>query len=188
LSVPILGKEPDLFPDDLLTRLSPDEEPGTWHVMYTLSRREKDLMRRLRSKNVAYYGPVVQQRKRSPAGRIRTSYIPLFNGYVFVCGDEEARYTAVSTGCVSRQLAVVDNTELLTDLRRIHLLQAAGEDVRPEPTPLVGRTAVVISGPMAGVRGTITQEHSKHRLTVVVKFMNQGASVLVDEADLELVD
>jgi transcription antitermination factor NusG len=186
--VPILDQEPDLFPDDLLQILEPDSNPGTWHVMYTLSRREKDLMRKLRAQEIPHYGPMVQQRKRSPAGRIRTSYIPLFTGYVFVCGDEEARYTAVSTGCVSRNLSVTENSELLTDLRRIHLLQHSGTDVRPEPKPLVGRTARVISGPMAGVKGTISQEHSHHRLTVIVKFMNQGASVQVDEADLELLD
>jgi transcriptional antiterminator RfaH len=186
--VPILDKEPDLFPPDLLTSLSAESNPGTWHVMYTLSRREKDLMRKLRAQGVSHYGPMVQQRKRSPAGRIRTSYVPLFTGYVFVCGDETDRYNAVSTGCVSRNLQVTENSELLSDLCRIHLLQEAGTDVRPEPKPLVGRKAVVKTGPMTGVKGTISQEHSHHRLTVIVQFMNQGASVQVDEADIELLD
>ena len=44
-----------------------------------------------------------------------------------------------------------------------------------------------ITGAMAGLRGTISKVHSQHRLTVVVNFMQQGASILVDEADVELL-
>lgn len=186
--MPILAKEPDLYPDHLLDQLSVESNPGHWHVMYTLSRREKDLMRKLRAQGIAHFGPMIAHRKRSPAGRIRTSYIPLFTGYVFVCGDETDRYEAVSTGCVSRCLSVSDNAELLADLQRIHVIADTGTDVRPEPRPLVGRRAVVVSGPMTGIRGTITREHSQHRLTVLVTFMNQGASIQIDEADVELLD
>lgn len=186
--MPILAKEPELYPENLFERLSPESDPGSWHVMYTLSRREKDLMRKLRALGVPHFGPMAEQRKRSPQGRIRTSYIPLFTGYVFVCGDETERYDAVSTGCVSRCLSVTDNSQLLLDLQRIHLISETGTDVRPEHRPIVGKTAVIVSGPMTGVRGVITREHSQHRLTVLVKFMNQGASVQIDEADVEILD
>ena len=64
-------------------------------------------MRRLRPLNIAHYGPMIEQRKRSPQGRIRKSYVPLFTGYVFVRGDEVARHDAVSTGCISRCLTIV---------------------------------------------------------------------------------
>ena len=184
--MPILAHEPDTYPETLLDQ---DFDPSQqWFAMYTLSRREKDLMRQLRSKQVAYYGPLVEQRKRSPAGRIRISYVPLFSGYVFVYGGEQERYEAVATGCISKCLTVNEPEQLTTDLRRIRQLLTVGENVRPEPKPLVGRTAIVKSGPMAGAEGKVTHTHSQHRLTILVTFMQQGASVIIDEADLEFVD
>jgi transcriptional antiterminator RfaH len=184
--MPILAHEPDMFPESLLDL--PTENPDdSWYAMYTLARQEKELMRRLRPLNIAHYGPMIEQRKRSPQGRIRKSYVPLFTGYVFVHGDEIARHNAVSTGCISRCLSVTESEELVEDLKHIRQLVVSGSEIRPEPKPLVGRAAIVKNGAMKGLRGTITKTLSQHRLTVMVNFMHQGASVVVDEADVELL-
>ena len=184
--MPILAQEPDIFPDSLLDKPA-DSPDDSWFAMYTLARQEKELMRKLRPLKIAHYGPMIQQRKRSPQGRIRTSYVPLFTGYVFIRGDEVARHNAVSTGCISRCLQVTEHEELIDDLRRVRQLLLTGEEVRPEPKPLVGRMAMVKNGAMKGLKGTITKTLSQHRLTVFVNFMQQGASVIVDEADVELL-
>jgi len=184
--MPILAKEPDIFPESLLDQPA-DAPDDSWFAMYTLARQEKELMRKLRPLNIAHYGPMIQQRKRSPQGRIRTSFVPLFTGYVFIRGDEVARHNAVSTGCISRCLHVTEHEELVDDLRRVRQLLLTGEEVRPEPKPLVGRMAMVKNGAMKGLKGTITKTLSQHRLTVFVNFMQQGASVIVDEADVELL-
>jgi transcriptional antiterminator RfaH len=184
--MPILAQEPDIFPDTLLDQPS-ESADDTWFAMYTLARQEKELMRKLRPLKIAHYGPMIQQRKRSPQGRIRTSYVPLFTGYVFIRGDEVARHNAVSTGCISRCLHVTEHEELVDDLKRVRQLLLTGEEVRPEPKPLVGRMAMVKNGAMKGLKGTITKTLSQHRLTVFVNFMQQGASVIVDEADVELL-
>ncbi|MCA9059780.1 MAG: hypothetical protein KDA85_14835 [Planctomycetaceae bacterium] len=186
--MPILSKEPSLYPDDLLNEnrtFNPDE---SWFAMYTLARHEKELVRKLRAQKIAHYCPLAESRKRSPSGRIRVSYLPLFTGYVFVCGTEVQRSDAVATGCISRCLNVTDGDDLRDDLRRILLLTEKGNEVRPEPKPLVGRRAVVKVGAMKGAVGTVTKEHGGHRLTVLVRFMQQGASVQIDEADLEFLD
>ncbi|MCA9037449.1 MAG: hypothetical protein KDA91_20070 [Planctomycetaceae bacterium] len=186
--MPILSKEPEVFPDDLLDgkfQLDPDQN---WFAMYTLARREKELVRQLRQKKVSHYLPLAPSRKRSPSGRIRTSFLPLFTGYVFVRGTDADRYEAVCTGCISRCLDVTEPEQLFEDLRRIRILSREGEDLRPEPKPVVGRQAVLKTGAMAGARGIVTKVNDQHRLTVVVRFMQQGASVLIDEADVELLD
>ncbi|MCH2203654.1 MAG: hypothetical protein MK102_16925 [Fuerstiella sp.] len=185
--MPILANEPDIFPANLLEQKTQSLDGTEWYAVHTLSRREKELMRRLRSQKIAHYCPLAETRKRSPAGRIRTSYIPLFRSYVFVRGKEEDRYKTVATGCVANCLEVADSEQLVTDLRRIRLLNQEGVDVRPEVAPLVGRNAIVVSGPLTGVKGTVTETHSQHRLTVLVSFMQQGASVTIDEADVELL-
>jgi transcription antitermination factor NusG len=186
LNTPILAKELHIFPESLLDQPA-GEQDESWFAMYTLARQEKELMRKLRPLNIAHYVPMIAQRKRSPAGRIRTSYGPLFTGYVFLRCDEVERHDAVSTGCISRCLPVTESEKLIEDLRRIHQLVTVGSDVRPEPKPLVGRAAIVKTGPMKGLRGTITKALNQHRLTILVKFMQQSAAVIVDEADVEML-
>lgn len=185
-TMPILGREPDLYPEDLFNSslILPQDE--SWFAMYTMARREKELMRHLRSLKIAHYGPITAQRTRSPQGRIRTSYVPLFTGYVFVRGDEVQRHDSISTGCVSRCLRVTQPDELIVDLQRIRMMLQQGQDVRPEPRPVVGRSAVIRRGAMTGMRGIVTKIDNAHRLTVIVNFMQQGASMLVDEADVDL--
>jgi len=186
--MPILAQEPDIFPADLLDEPIPGPEGTKWYVFHTLSRREKDLMRRLQANKIAHYCPMAETRKRSPAGRIRVSYLPLFSSYVFVRGTDEDRYHAVATGCVANCLEVTNAAKLITDLRRIRLLNQEGANIRAESKPPIGRQAVLKSGPMAGTQGIVTEAHSQHRLTVIVSFMQQGASVTIDEADIELLD
>ncbi|GAB5442317.1 MAG: UpxY family transcription antiterminator [Fuerstiella sp.] len=188
--MPILDKEPDLYPDDLLSLDHSSVEDHTWYAIYTLSRREKDLMRRLRTQKIAHYGPMVQKRTRSPQGRIRTSYVPLFSGYVFIWGNEEDRYNTVATGCVSKCIDVTEQELLVQDLKQVRMLEVHGEDLQAELRPIVGQRARIVRGPLKGKEliGTITKVNSQHRLTVLVNFLQQGASITVDEADVEIVE
>ena len=187
--MPILNEEPDLFPENLLSDAAEFRDEDQWYAIYTLSRREKELMRRLRSQKIAHYGPMVQRRTRSPAGRIRTSFVPLFTGYVFVCGSQEDRYNTVATGCVSKCILVEEKEQLVTDLKQIRLMAEFGEDLQAELRPNVGQRARIIRGPLREreLTGTITKLNSQHRITIVVNFLQQGASIVVDESDIELI-
>ena len=184
--MPILAKEPDLYPDELLDRYLAGGIPdGTWWALYTRSRREKDLMRRLLSLEIPFYSPIIERRYRSPSGRARTSHTPLFPNYVFLCGDEEARQAALTTNCISRCVPVHDSTDLATDLKRIQRLIETGHPISPEPQIEKGQPVRVLTGPFASFQGTVIRRHNKRRLLVDVRFMQQGASVLLDHSELE---
>src|SRR5215471_9152028 len=131
--MPILAAETDLYPLDLFDRedWSFDTE-NQWWALYTRSRREKELMRRLRAMEIPFYGPTIEKRGRTPQGRIRTSYIPLFANYVFVYGNGSQRYAALTTNCVSRDIAVVDGDQLVADLRQLQQMLLCGAPVVPE--------------------------------------------------------
>src|SRR5262245_8177416 len=91
-TMPPLSREPNLFPAELF---QPEylglHTDWKWTALYTHSRREKELMRRLYGMGISFYCPVVAQRRRAPSGRVRVSHIPLFSNYVFLYGDEMAR-------------------------------------------------------------------------------------------------
>lgn len=180
--MPLLSKEPDLYPQELLTDPRAD---GQWWAMYTLARREKELLRRLLSKQIAFYAPVFEQSYRSPAGRRRTSYLPIFPNYVFVHGCELDRYNSVSTGCVARCIEIPDQQRLVHDLRSVHQLLRAGLDVTAESKLLHGQRVRVKNGPLAGQIGEIIERRGRMRFLVTVNFLQQGASIEIEGFDLE---
>jgi transcription antitermination factor NusG len=181
--MPILTKEPDVFPSDLLSSSQALDQP--WWAMYTLARQEKKLMRMLAKIDVAFYSPIIPRRYRSPAGRVRTTYEPLFANYVFVCGDEVARHAAVCTGCVSRWMPVGQTQELVEDLRQLHSLILTDAPLAPERRLEPGTKVRIRSGPFAGYEGIVFRRDRETRLQVAVRFMDQGVSVAVEDCQLE---
>ena len=181
--MPILKREIDVFPDDLLT--SEFALTNSWWAMYTLARREKKLMRGLVDAKVAFYAPVIQRRYRSPNGRLRTSYEPLFSNYVFVCGDEQARYQAICTGCVSQHMTVENADELVADLRQIQGLIRSEAPLSPESRLEPGQRVRIRSGPFAGYEGVIVRRDKEVRLQIAVRFMEQGVSVAIEDCQAE---
>ena len=162
-------------------------EEGTWWALYTLARFEKKLMRQLLEIEVPFYGPTIARRYRSPQGRIRTSVEPLFPNYVFIMGDEMARYNAVSTGSVSRWMPVADTVELVTDLRQIRSLILTDAPLAPELRLMAGQKVRVKSGVFKGFEGTIIRRENEIRLLISVRYMGRGASVALDDCQLEAI-
>lgn len=183
--MPILGEEPDIYPETILDL--PDDPEAQWWALYTRSRHEKRLMRKLRDMEIGHYSPVISRRYKSPAGRVRTTHLPLFANYVFVRGSGEARFDAVSTGCVSRCIEIADPIQLVTDLKQIRDLIETGAALAPEERLLPGDRVRVKSGPFAGFEGTVVQRDGQKRLIVAVHFMNQGASAALDDCQLEFI-
>lgn len=184
--MPILPREPDIFPPELLDEAGRCETaPGQWWAMYTLARREKELMRRLHSMQIAFYAPLVHKRSRSPGGRVRESYVPLFASYVFVCATPAEREKALSTNCISRCLPVPDGAQLVHDLRQIRRLIDLDAPLTVEARIEPGRRVRVRSGPMAGLEGTVSKRRGKDWLVVAVEFLGQGASVLLEDFQVE---
>ena len=186
--MPILARESDIFPEQLLDPpIGETVAAAPWWALYTLPRREKELMRRLRALELPFYGPVIEQRKRSPRGRIRKSYVPLFSSYVFLRGGEPERYRAMTTNCVSRCLPVSDGERLADDLRQIRRLILADVPLTPESRIQAGAQVRVRSGPLAGVEGVVVRRQNKERLLVAVRFLQQGASLLLEDFQVEAI-
>src|SRR5207302_117666 len=163
--------EIDFYPDDLLHLADAGLPTGaSWWALYTLARREKELMRRLKGLNIGFYGPIIPRRKRTKAGRLQTSYIPLLSGYVFMFGD----YQALTTNCVSRWLPVPDGKELTADLRQIRRLIDKGSPLTAEARLEPGMRVRIRTGPLAGLEGTLIQRRDQNRLLVAVNFLQQG--------------
>jgi len=186
--MPILERETDLHPGDLFEREELGEESDhRWWVFFTRSRREKEMMRKLLAMDVPFYGPVMPQSHRSPSGRLRTAYLPLFANYVFVYGDGSARYAALTTNCVSRTIEVEDGTGLSRDLRRIRRLIESGAPLTPERRLEAGNRVRVRTGTFQGLEGAVIKRQGKARLLISVDFLQQGASLTLGDCEVERI-
>ena len=134
--------------------------------MYTMARQEKKLMRELAQQDISFYAPVIARRYRSPNGRLRNSYEPLFSNYVFVCGGEDARYKAVCTGCVSRVMPIPQRDELVADLLQIRNLIVSEAPLSPESRLEPGQRVRMRSGHLAGYEVVIGQRWTERRVQV----------------------
>ncbi len=182
--MPILPREEDIFPSDLLETGEANAGNGRyWFCLYTISRREKELLRKLIALGVACYCPMVPKRYRSPAGRLRTSWTPLFPNYVFLFGDESHRLAALATRCVSR-VEVIGDPAVADDLRQVHAALRAGVPLTPEAKLERGQRVRVTSGPFRGFEGEVLRREGKTRLLLSIRFLEQGASMELDEAVL----
>ena len=138
-------------------------------------------MRRLSAMRIRFYTPLTPHRSRSSNGRVRTAYIPLFPGYVFLCGDDEDRHAAMTTNCVLRWLAVPDQETLTHDLRQISRLIKSGASLSPVDRLVAGTPVEITHGPLAGLEGKIIRRNQHSTLLIEVHFLQRGASVEIED-------
>jgi len=179
--VPLLKLEPDLSPDDLFD-LPPERFP--WWVVHVKSRQEKLLARECRRRGVPFYLPLRQQ-KLVRAGRRRTSWLPLFPGYLFVRGDlEHERLEVLKTNLCVNVLRVLDQEGLGHDLGQVRRLQEMGLPLRRHPELEKGSVVRIEEGPFEGMTGCITSLKGKNRFIVSVRFIHRSVSVELDRDEL----
>jgi len=179
--MPVLQAESELYPEDLF---GADNQPNlsgrVWWVLHTKPRQEKSLARDLVAQQLPFYLPVVGQRS-LVRGRVLTSHIPLFPGYLFLLAEGNERIEALTTHRVVRSIPVTDQTELWRDLRQVQRLIATGAPLTAEGRLAPGMEVEIQSGPLAGLRGKILRSATGKRFVVSVNFIQQGASVLLDD-------
>jgi len=186
-----LESTPAIFPETLFDDASEeapvDGDQRRWWGVYTRSRQEKALARELFAQEVPYYLPLVK--KVTWYGRRRiTADLPVFSSYLFLYGSEEERVGCLATNRVSRLLSVAEPERLRFDLSQLRRLIAAGAPLTIESRLAPGRRVRIKRGPLAGLEGIVLERRSGTRLLVGVDFLQQGASVAIDDFSLEPLD
>jgi transcription antitermination factor NusG len=184
--MPILCQEPSLYPADLLESVAHQSSERRWWALYTKSRQEKSVARHLLGLEIPYYLPMVRKTLAYPGRRV-TSYVPLFTGYVFMYGSPEERIVSLSSNRVPQALAVPDTSGFTGELSRIDQLIQSGVDLAVESRPAPGQRVRIRCGALSGLEGTVLKRHGETRLVVSVDFIQQGASIQIEDCLLETV-
>lgn len=173
-----------LYPHDLLEEEFSPESDRNWWVVYTKSRQEKAFCRQLLGLGIPHYLPLVTKMN-CIRGRRFSSDVPLFASYVFMQASEAEKYTSLTTNRISRILHASDQAKLRFDLGQIQRLIASGAPLTIEERLAPGQRVKIRNGPFAGLEGTVIERRAGRRLFVGVDFLQQGASIDIEDFRLE---
>jgi transcription antitermination factor NusG len=186
--MPALSAETSLYPENLFADSPIAADPDcNWWVMRTKSRQEKSLARDLLAREIPFYLPLLRKFA-SVRGRRICSYHPFFPGYVFLFADESSRLRSLTTKRVVQLLPVVQQQRLWLDLAQIQRLVEADLPLSFEPQLVPGKRVRINYGSMLGLEGTLLQRRGETKFLVSVDFLQQGASLEIDDTQLELVE
>jgi len=164
-----------------------DNDGHEWMVLCTRSRQEKVVARYLSGRQFEYYLPLID-RVSWIRGRKSISRVPLFPGYVFLCGAAQHWYAAVDTRRVSHVLQVKDQDLFRRELHHVQLAMERKVDLELYPFAVVGRHCRVTKGPLAGLEGIIARRDRKDRLVLHVDVLGRGAALEIDLDTVEPID
>jgi transcriptional antiterminator RfaH len=165
----------------------PAKPDGQWWCLHTKPRQEKAMARELREQGVVYYLPQVVKESRTPQGRRLRSVAPLFAGYMFLYGDPRDRQAALRGNRLVNVLEVIDQDELVVDLRQIHRMLDSGLTVAAEPSVSVGARVRIATGPLTGIVGTVIRRGKRDQFVAVVQFLGRGATVDLQDWQVEQI-
>jgi transcription antitermination factor NusG len=160
---------------------------GKWWVAHTKSRNEKALAKDLAKHHTSYFLPmrwkILHYKKRK-----LKSLLPLFSGYLFFCGDENNRLTALRTNRIANIIEVQDQQKLLKELLQIEQAINSGVTVQPHKYIKKGQRCRVTAGPLADLTGIVVESKGTARLVMQVDMLGQAASVEIDIDTIEVID
>ena len=161
------------------------ELTGTWWIVRTKARFEKAFAWDMLSHGIGYFLPM-REKTIFSGRRKRRVMVPLFALYVFFCGTEDDRYTALTTNRLCQTIEVVDQDGLIKELVSIEKALLSKAVIDQYPRLPVGGRCRIISGPMMGIEGiVIERKDAKARMVLEVTILGQGAVVEIDSDLLE---
>ena len=160
---------------------------GRWWLVHTKSRNEKALASDLSALGIQYFLPLIQV-KRKYASRVCCTDIPLFPGYLFMCGGDDEHYATLMTHRAAAVINVVDQERLRTELRHVYLVTMSSESVDLYPGLRRGRRCRIVRGSLAGLEGIVLRRRGSCRIYVGVEALGQSVELEIDPSMAEAID
>ena len=158
-----------------------------WYVLHTKSRQEKALSETLGAMGVVHFLPLVTQARYYGRRKLRVE-LPLFPGYLFLCGARDEAFAADRTKRVAKVIEVADQERLCRELAQIRRVLEGGGTLDPYPFLKKGARVEVKAGPWRGLQGVVEERARRNRLVLQVDVLGQAASMEIDASLLEPVE
>lgn len=162
-----------------------------WYVAQSSPRKEAVAAQNLENQGFTAYCPRVRRTRRH-ARKFSTINEPLFPGYLFVAIDvaEQPWRSINGTLGVTRILTDGAGPVALQDGVVEQIMSVTGADNGPAssgPTPQVGQSARLRTGPFADIVGCIVGMTAGNRVKVLLRLMNRDVMIGASVCDLDLL-
>lgn len=160
-------------------------EKERWFAVQVTPRHEKKVALLLEYKSYRHFLPTSQVRRRW-SDRIKILDEPLFPGYVFCQSRAPLLSGLRGTPGIIRIVNFGGKPCPVPDCDIEDLLRViqSGRDVAGCPYLAAGQTVQVVSGPLIGVSGTITQIKKRNRLVLSLDVIMKSISVEIGESEV----
>lgn len=155
-----------------------------WFAIYVMPRHEKRIARHLEVRQIEYFLPLYETRRKWRDGSNVTVQLPLFPSYLFVHLLRGQRVRALEVPGV---FSAVGNSEssIIPDVYIDSLRKAVAlGKAEPHPYLAAGTLVHIRSGLLAGLQGIVVRQKSSCRVVLSLELIMKSVSVEVDIADL----
>lgn len=159
-----------------------------WLPVYTLPRREKQVDRLFRMKQIKSYLPLVKE-KHQWKDRKKWVEVPLFRSYVFARVPLTDSLLLLETDGVRYVVRFNGSPAIVPDeqVEGIRRMLEGGWTPRADDYFAVGEEVEIAEGPLAGIRGVLVDSANRSRFIMRVDGLRQGLSIRVSKDLLKRV-
>ena len=181
--LPVSQNPPSLWPEDVYI----EDIQGEWKIVHLKPRQEKALARDLIEIGISYCCPFYTNIvRRKDNNKPRKSVLPVFPGYLAFSDTGDCVSSVLRTNRVMRVLPVMDQSRLLEELKWILTACKQGKAIRTLTNSEFqkGQNVRIISGPMRGFEGTITNIGGKKHVILSVEMFRQSIAVQIEQSQI----
>lgn len=179
------GSVPARFPHDR----DLEEDLGLWWVIHTKPNCERQIATYFLNRSISYFLPLYLKKTRfGNLGRIRTSEVPLFGGYLCFALDKQDHRLLYDTKKFVRIIKVDDQERFVRELKGVTAAIKTEQDLRVRTGIMPGKRVIVLDGPLQGTEGVVVRHRGERQLALSVRMFNQTVVVRLDPVTrMELV-
>jgi transcription antitermination factor NusG len=160
-----------------------------WYAIYAKHQHEKSVSDLLTRKDFEVFLPLYEAVHRWK-DRNKKVLLPIFPSYLFLHTSMERRIEILQTPGVFR---IIENggcavTVPDSEIEAVQMLVSSSVKAQPCPFVQCGDVVRVRTGPLSGLKGTLTRIKNQYRVVVSVELLRQSVSAEVDISCVDLLE
>ena len=165
----------------------PEDRPleadlGSWWVLHVKPNCEKMVATYLLNRGISYYLPLYEKKTMYGYwGRIRTTVIPLFRGYICFALEKDRHGLLYDTKKLVRIIRVENQEAFVQELTAVSRAIETGQEILVRPGIVPGAKVYIASGPLEGTVGVVVRRQGERQLALSVQMFNQSVLVKLDQ-------
>ncbi len=159
-----------------------------WYTIYTRPRSEKKVESQITQLQIKAYLPI-RTVIREWSDRRKKINEPLFPSYVFVYANAKERFLSLKSRGVVRMVSFNGQPARIpeTQIEAVRRILECGYATEDYPFLSKGDAVEIISGPLTGLKGFVTEERGKKHFIVSVEGIYKSLSINIDARILKRI-